>query len=115
MIAGKKKCHLSKEKPKKKEPVINPFLGEIIDIFLTSNGVEIFETESGPFPVNSPLRVTGYLLDIDDLNYYLGHTPDSVSIKIPIQHELFMQIAQETNELANVLKMMPDPTNTDLN
>lgn len=67
------------------------FAGEFVKVFLKNSVEETIESEQGAISQNSPLSLTGYLLDFDERYYYLGDNPNQVYAAVAINEVILIQ------------------------
>ncbi len=79
------------------------FIGEEVEMIVN---IKSAQGEEG-----MPLIINGWLLDMDDIYFYIGNTPNAISQCVVREDVRLIAIVEEFNQLDEVLKNVPTPKN----
>src|SRR4029077_10299831 len=72
------------------------FIGEYVFMLTTVDVTQVNNDEHGYYENKQPIKLLGYLLDMDDDYYYIGEFPDRVSQAIKKVNVVHVEIADAT-------------------
>lgn len=89
------------------------FIGEYVFLLtaIMTSKAEVHDEQM--IEVNKPIKLLGYLLDMDSEYYYVGETPNKISQAIKIQDVCHVEIAEfrdSKDELLDRFDIPNDPT-----
>lgn len=93
----------TKKKKKKNVDFTLTFLGEFVELSTLLPYSESSATETQSVSINTTLRRTGYLLDIDEFFYYLGESPTEIERAIRIDQVVEIAIVKVTTDADEIL------------
>lgn len=86
------------------------FAGEFVSITTKLQQKVTQQTEENVLQSESFLSIQGFLVDKDDLYYYIGDKPNSILAAIKINEVVHVEITQEENVFTNILEQLDVPT-----
>lgn len=86
------------------------FAGEFVSITTKLQQKITQQTEENILQSESFLSMQGFLVEKDDLYYYIGDKPNSVLAAIKINEVVHIEITQEENVFTNILDQLDVPT-----
>jgi hypothetical protein len=100
---------------KRSSTLQNYFIGEYVTLILTQETSITSESEEGIIEQSIPLTGEGYLIDMDDMFYYLGVEPEVVSCAVKRKHVLQIVLTDPANPYDQILDAMPEAEEKDIN
>lgn len=98
---------------KRKEEIPNlfqvAFVGEYVEIVAKFYQTYREESESRIIDSTAPASIKGYLLEFDDLYYYLGTEPNAVDRCIKVDDVSYIEIIDQDKAFNKILDEMPMP------
>lgn len=85
------------------------FIGEYVELMTTRTIETVIDTEEGAAVATIPLTVKGYLLDKDDIYYYIGDGPGQVESGVRITSVDAITIVKQKTRLDEILDEMDEP------
>lgn len=91
------------------------FAGEYVSILLDMQVESVVQKKDTVEMVKTPLNVTGYLTDEDDLYFFLGHEPNVYNQAVKKDMIVHIEVVEETNEKEEIFKSTKGPDGKKLN
>lgn len=97
---------------KKKDPSLffMTFIGELVAVTTKLKITESMQNEEGSTELIMPMAIEAFLLDEDNLYYYLGKEPDQVDQAIKKVMVSHIEIVQSKHPYDELLDDFPTPT-----
>lgn len=114
-----KSCHIKwgiNMPPKKKQAhneqidtFVLAFMGEFVNIVTDIMIVEYVQNDTQTLEQNAPMVAQGYVLDIDDVYFYLGDNPLEVARAIAKNRIVMISVERKKSKYEELLENMNDP------
>lgn len=98
---------------KRKKQFNKKFHGEYLELLLKVKSKATQETADGVYEVDTPVKVRGYLLGEDTVNYYMGDADKLLSASVLKEQVIMKTIIKIADPMDTMLDNMP--TNGQMN
>lgn len=85
------------------------FMGEFVNIVTDIMIVEYVQNDTQTLEQNAPMVAQGYVLDIDDVYFYLGDNPLEVARAIAKNRIVMISVERKKSKYEELLENMNDP------
>jgi hypothetical protein len=100
---------MTKKTELKGDHLFELFAGEYVSIILDMQIESVFQGAESIDMVKTPLNVSGYLTDEDDVYFYLGHEPNVYNQAVKKNMVIHIEVVEETVEKEESFKNVKGP------
>lgn len=91
------------------------FIGVKVEIVADFYQNYVEETMDSRISNNSPASIQGYILDIDDIFFYLGKNPNEVTMALEKDRVMYIEVIEEKSPYDDMLDALPVPKKSEEN